>query len=185
MQISPIQQNNTSFGYQIKRNKLMKNVFQYNKDLLKEKDFNSVAKFCEAISNIYKKTPRNGVFSCRGEVRLPWELGGSDDANSLILNVIVKSPDDTSVISSGFRLTSAHLNGKRNPYDDADKKLVRDTNSIILRDFYGSSKVPLEFESKFLTNLAAKWNRAKTEVEKDSVLNSLDKRLDDLESRMK
>ena len=62
MQISPIQQNNTSFGYQIKRNKLMKNVFQYNKNLLKEKDFNSVAKFCEAISNIYKKLLKMVLF---------------------------------------------------------------------------------------------------------------------------
>ena len=122
------------------------------------------------------------MFSCKIDIVHPWQCGEDDDI--LTLNLIIKTPDNFSVKSSSLKLTEAHNNGERNPYKEARTRLVRVANNAIIKEGLEAPKTPTQFKNKQLANLAIKWEKAKTELQKTSILSALYKKLEELEAKM-
>lgn len=175
MQINTVQYNNNlTSGARVKNTQTMKLVFQYNKELLKSGNTEEVAKFCDALTNIYRKSPKSDYFCCKGAIYSPSEF--DDNKDMLSLNLFLGESRKQDWYTLGYKILPEHNNGERNLLKEAQRKIAEmATEKIIIRGKEVQS--PL---FKFVDALVGFWNNI-TFKNKEKIL--LEK-LDNLESKM-
>ncbi|MBO5434674.1 hypothetical protein J6A31_02480 [bacterium] len=147
---------NPNFGMHIKKNNLILNVLEYNKNQLTKENYDEVIKLCRAIDGIKDKKPHNGIYECKSSVSEHYPLYKPAYYAINIFSNLANSKTWFSSCSTGFR--------KPNKYKDYPNEINSITTKL-------ANNTIINNGTTFLNN---KKDKYKTLMFNKYILNNLD-----------